>query len=196
MKHCLPAVIAAGALLAGCAATPQAAQAPQQAPQPQLAQEPAPATFNDTDVMFLQMMVPHHDQGITLVRLAKDRATTGEIKMLAAAIESTQATEAQSMSGWLRDWKQPSTAPADAHAGHGGMPETSGTELATLRRAAGTEFDRQFLNIMIAHQDDAIQLARMEIATGTNPHARDLADRIDRSRSAQIDQMLEFLGQR
>lgn len=146
--------------------------------------------------MFLQMMVPHHDQGITLVRLAKDRATTGEIKMLAAAIESTQATEVQAMAGWLRDWRQQPTAPADAHAGHGGMPETTETELARLRRATGTEFDRQFLNIMIAHQDDAIQLARMEIATGTNPHARDLADRIDRSRSAQIDQMLEFLGQR
>ena len=51
-----------------------------------------------------------------------------------------------------------------------------------------------FLNMMIAHQDDAMQLARMETSAGVNAPARDLAGQIDRSRTAQIAQMLGYLA--
>jgi len=99
------------------------------------------------------------------------------------------------MSARLRDWHQPATAAVDAHSGHGGMPQTVDAEISALRKTIGPDFDRRFLNVMIAHQDDAIQLARVETATGSDPSAKALADRIDRSRSAQIRQMLDFLGQ-
>ena len=62
------------------------------------------------------------------------------------------------------------------------MPGTSEAEIAALRTAGDAEFERAFLNMMIAHQDDAVQLARMETSTGVNASARDLADRIDHSR--------------
>jgi uncharacterized protein (DUF305 family) len=146
-------------------------------------------------VMFLQMMVPHLEQGRTIARLAEDRAGRDEVRLLAAAIESTQADEEATMSARLREWRQPATAPVDAHSGHGGMPRTVDAELAALRGTTGPDFDRRFLNVMIAHQDDAIQLARVETATGSDSAAKALADRIDRSRSAQIHQMLTFLGQ-
>ena len=151
-------------------------------------------SFNPTDVMFLQMMIPHHGQGLEMARLAEDRATRAEVRTLAAAIDTTQAAEVQTMSGWLRTWGQPPTVGAGAHAAHGGMPETSAREIASLERAAGADFERRFLNMMIAHQDDAIQLARMEASGGIHPQAKDLALRIDRSRSAQISQMLKLLA--
>jgi uncharacterized protein (DUF305 family) len=178
--------VLAGLLLAGCAT---------EAPAPVPAPAPASAGFNQNDVMFLQMMVPHLEQGLTIARLAKDRAGRNDVRVLAAAIESTQADEVTTMSARLREWHQPSTAPVDAHSEHGGMPQTVDAELATLRKTTGPDFDRRFLNVMIAHQDDAIQLARVETATGSDPSAKALADQIDRSRSAQIHQMLDFLGQ-
>jgi uncharacterized protein (DUF305 family) len=182
-------LIAAGLLvLAGCSSpAPPASSAP--------ATNSNPGRYNDTDVMFLQMMVPHLDQGISIVRLARDRAARPEVRTLAAAIETTQADEATTMATRLRDWRQPPTAPAGSHLDHGGMPDTTAGEIATLTRIAGPDFDRRFLNTMIARQDDAIQLARMESATGTNPETKTLAARIDRSRSAQIEQMLAYLGQ-
>ena len=146
--------------------------------------------------MFLQMMVPHLEQGQTIVRLGAERASRPEVRTLAAAIESTQADEVTTMSARLRDWHQPAVAPVNAHSEHGGMPAITDTELAALRKTTGPDFDRRFLNLLIAHQDDAIQLARVETATGSDPDAKALADRIDRSRSAQIHQMLDFLGQR
>jgi uncharacterized protein (DUF305 family) len=75
------------------------------------------------------------------------------------------------------------------------MPGTSAEEIAVLEKAAGAAFERAFLNMLIAHQDDAIQLARAEVASGSNAEAKALASRIDKSRSAQIAQMLTMLGQ-
>jgi uncharacterized protein (DUF305 family) len=152
------------------------------------------AAFNDTDVMFLQMMVPHHREGIEIVEYARDRATNPELKTLAAAIAVTQADEVKAMAGWLTAWGQPATADAAAHAAHGGMPGTSTQEIARLGEAPPAEFERLFLNMLIAHQDDAVQIARLERA-GVNPEAKSLARRIELSRAAQIEQMLAMLGQ-
>jgi uncharacterized protein (DUF305 family) len=180
--------LAAGLLLlTGCSGAPAAEQATPPAHGP---------GFNETDVMFLQMMVPHQEQGLTLVRLAADRAGREDVRVLAAAIETTQVDEIRTMSERLRQWQQPPTAPPNAHHDHGGMPDTTATEIKALRGMSGPEFDRRFLNTLIAHQDDAIQLARLETGTGTNPETRALAERIEQSRQAQIDQMLGFLGQK
>jgi uncharacterized protein (DUF305 family) len=169
------ALLLGGALI-GCGAAP-----------------PAGDEFNETDVMFLQMMVPHHHQGIAIVQIGSSRSSRSEVAMLAAAIESTQAAEADTMAAWLRGWGQPAAADPAAHAAHGGMPGTSEAEITALREAGRDAFEGAFLNTLIAHQDDAVQLARMQTSGGINPRVRDLAQRIDRSRTAQISQMLALL---
>ncbi|USX54986.1 DUF305 domain-containing protein [Lentzea sp. HUAS12] len=146
------------------------------------------------DVMFLQMMLPHHQQGVEMVALAKDRAQNEDLRMLAAAIEQTQATEAETMRNWLTSWGEPLTAPPDSHAGHGGMRESDPEEVGRLSALRGAEFDQRLLNVMIAHQDDAVQMARWETGSGANQEVKALADRIDKSRTAQIGMMKTFLG--
>jgi uncharacterized protein (DUF305 family) len=151
--------------------------------------------YNPADVMFLQMMMAHNGQGVRLARLAPDRATREEVRTLAAAIATTQETEAASMSERLIGWRQPATAGADEHAAHGGMPGVGEEEIAAVADAAPADFEKKFLNMMIAQQDDAIQLARMEVATGLNAEVKAVAERVDASRSAQIKQMLALLDQ-
>lgn len=194
MKRCLatvlPAVLAT-MLLAGCAAfgstpTGSSASAP-----------PLDGSFNDTDVMFLQMLIPHHRQGVELARLAADRATDAGVRDLAAAVEVTQTDELEDMREWLREWNQPTAADPDphAHAGHGGMPATDPEVIASLRATeAGSEFDRTFLNLLTGHQHGAVELARMETGGGRHQEAVDLADRIVTSRTAQIQQMARLLA--
>jgi len=152
--------------------------------------------FNATDVMFLQMMVPHQGQGVRLVRLAREHRVRPEIATLAAAIESTQLREVTDMAARLREWQRPPTAPAHAHAAHGGMPATTQAELDTLNRTPADRFERAFLNLLIAHQDDTVQMARMETGGGQDVWTRRLAENVDRSRSAQITRMLTILGPR
>jgi uncharacterized protein (DUF305 family) len=128
-----------------------------------------------------------------MVALASDRAQNEELRMLAAAIEQTQATEAGTMEDWLTSWGEPLTAPPDSHSGHGGMRRSDPEEVARLSALRGAEFDQRLLNVMIAHQDDAVQMARWESGSGANQEVKALADRIDRSRTAQIGMMRKFL---
>ncbi|WP_412543808.1 DUF305 domain-containing protein [Longispora sp. K20-0274] len=178
------------ALLAGCQGAPAAAPTPTAAGTHRVTDGP----YNETDVMFLQMMLPHHHQGIEIAGLARDRPVRQELKDLAAAIVVTQAAERETMTGWLTGWGQPLTGDPNGHAAHGGMPGTTEGEIAALARKSGVEFERGLLNMLIAHQDDAIQVARMETNAGADRRARELAARIDQSRTAQIQQMLALLG--
>ncbi|BCB76077.1 DUF305 domain-containing protein [Phytohabitans flavus] len=178
-------------LLAGCTASPAA---------PSTVETPRAASggLNNTDVMFLQMILPHHRQGVELAGLGHTKAARSELVQLAAAIEATQDDEVELMSGILADSGAPSAAPStpgeeDPHAAHGGLPGTSEQQVAALRASAGTEFERRFLNTMMAHQGDAIQLAKMEVASGTDERLVDLARRIEQSRTAQIEQMQRLL---
>ncbi|MDH2429003.1 DUF305 domain-containing protein [Sphaerisporangium sp. TRM90804] len=148
---------------------------------------------NAEDVMFLQMMIPHHRQGIEIVRLAAARAKDPEVRTLASAIEVTQDGEVRRMTAWLRSWDQPLAAPSDAHAHHGGMPRSDRRQIAAL--GTTDEFDRDFLNLLLAHQDDAVQMATVEAANGAHPQVRDWATQVERSREAQIEQMLRLLGE-
>lgn len=150
--------------------------------------------FNPTDAMFLQMMVAHSAQGVAIARRGALRGGRPEVRALATTIASAQKAEAEAMLGWLRLWHLPRVARVDSHAAHGGMPGVSAPELAALDRSTGPDFERRFLNMMIAQHDDAIQLTRLEAATGANPLVRDLARHIDATRSAQIKQMLRLLG--
>ncbi|MET7421650.1 DUF305 domain-containing protein [Dactylosporangium sp. NPDC005555] len=178
-------VLVSALLLAGCAAAPA---------------QPAPAgagatskVYNDTDVMFAQMMVAHHEQALAMVRLARTKAVRDDVRTLAAAIEVTEADETKTMQVWLQSWNQPSTAAADSHAGHGGAHGTDADDIAALGTFDGPGFEQRFLNMLVAHQHNAVEIARMETGSGVNPGALDLAKRITDSRTAEIQQMLRYL---
>ncbi|NUT46040.1 MAG: DUF305 domain-containing protein, partial [Saccharothrix sp.] len=150
----------------------------------------------ETDVMFLQMAVPHHRTGLEIVRLAGSREVRAEVRTLAAAIEVTQLSEVDAMTKWLAEWGRPETAGADPglHAGHGGDHSTSPEAVAELAATGSGEFEKAFLNLLIGHQHNAVEMAKLEKEGGVNPQARDLAARIFDSRTAQIAQMLGYLA--
>lgn len=186
--------LVAALLLAGCTSAGGNPPAPPVRPAPG-----ASATgLNNTDVMFLQMILPHHRQGVELASLGHTKGGRAELVQLAAAIEVTQEDEVELMAGILAGSGAPETAPAatggaDPHAAHGGLPGTSEQQVKALRESTGTEFERRFLNTMMAHQGDAIQLAKMEVASGADERLVDLARRIEGSRTGQIEQMQRML---
>lgn len=190
------AVALAAALLAGCGSA-----APEPAPvaRAQTAPPVADAVYNDTDVVFLQMMVAHHGQTLEILKLARTRGTDPQVAQLAAAIEATQATELEVMKGWLTGWGEPLTGDAAhaahaSHAANGALPITAADEMASLRKASKAQFQTTFLNVLIGHQHTAIEMARQEAGGGANAQAKDLANRIDRSRTEQIKQLLGMVA--
>jgi uncharacterized protein (DUF305 family) len=158
---------------------------------------PPPGTdYNDTDVMFLQMAVPQHQQGIEMAKLAESRASRKEIRDLATAIRVTQEDELTRMKRWLTRWHQPIEADLDpnAHAGHGGMHGVDPAVLQVLRDTpAGPDFDSRFLTLLTGHQHNAVELAMMEEKDGYNLDAREFAGRVVKSRTAEIAEMGRYL---
>jgi uncharacterized protein (DUF305 family) len=175
------------------------------------------ATFNDADVMFTQMMIPHHQQAVEMANLAETRASDPQVKQLAEQIKAAQAPEIATMTNWLTAWGKPTAAPsgmpgmttsampgmpgmtASAMPGmdhsHGGMPGMmSDADMAKLKAASGKDFDRQFCTMMIAHHQGAIEMAKQEQATGANPDAKALAGRIITAQQAEITTMNAILA--
>jgi uncharacterized protein (DUF305 family) len=192
VKHRYATVLIAAALLLGACGT---AAPPTPATEAQAAVQ-AEGGHNDTDVMYLQMMVAHHEQGLEMVRLAEKKASRDEIRTLAEAIDVTQSDEVDLMTGWLEQWSAPATvdhAPS-AHADHGGLPATGPEEIATLKKAKGAAFETAFLNLFVAHQHNAVEMAQLETKQGGNAEAKAFAERVRASRADQIKQMLQLMN--
>jgi uncharacterized protein (DUF305 family) len=58
------------------------------------------------DVMFVEMMIPHHDGAVIMSKEALDKAEHAEIKTLAQAIIMTQEAEIKTMQDWKEKWSK------------------------------------------------------------------------------------------
>jgi uncharacterized protein (DUF305 family) len=122
----------------------------------------AATTYARADVTFLQHMIVHHQQAVEMSVLVKDRTNTPEIVAIAGRIESSQADEIAFMKGWLAERGEPLEDPAmkghGAHMHHMMAGMASPEQMKALAAAKGAEFDRQFLTLMIAHHEGAIEM--------------------------------------
>ncbi|MEU4691845.1 DUF305 domain-containing protein [Actinoplanes sp. NPDC023714] len=156
----------------------------------------AGSTFNDTDVMFLQMLVDNQEQGLEMVGVASERAQRQEILDFAKAVELTQSDELTMMKNWLKEWDKPAELDEreSLHADHGGLPVTTEKEIEGLQKIKKADFETAFLNLFLGHQQTAVEFAALELDKGANEQARALAERVKQSRADQIQQMLKLLN--
>jgi uncharacterized protein (DUF305 family) len=147
--------------------------------------------FNDADVMFLQMMYPHHAQAIDMSKLVADRSKDQQVITLAQNIDKAQGPEMAQMTDLLESVGKP--APS-ADSGHmAGM--MSSEQMASLEALSGAAFDRMWLQMMIDHHTGAIEMSNTELRDGINPDARKMAQAIIANQEAEITQMRGMLGQ-
>ena len=157
---------------------------------------PATTGFNDADVNFVQMMIPHHEQAVEMAELAVRRANDPELKEIAAQVMSAQEPEITTMTGWLTAWDKPATGGHEmpGMSGTEGMPGmASEQEMAQIETASGVDFDRMFARMMIAHHNGAIQMARDVSTQGINPDVKALASAIEQSQAAEVTQLEAIL---
>lgn len=159
----------------------------------------ASAAHNAQDISFAQGMIPHHRQALEMAELATDRASSAEVKSLAARIEKAQDPEIETMSGWLSSWGEKTPGATDSgqsgHSGHSGMPGMmDDTDMAKLEKASGKAFDTLFLTLMVEHHEGAIDMAETEKAQGRYAAATAMADDIVTAQTAEIEEMNKLLG--
>lgn len=152
------------------------------------------AAHNADDVMFAQMMIPHHQQAIDLAAMASIHTTNQAVRSLAGKIADEQQPEIDQMNALLQQW---GVDPAMGdHSGHGAtmqgmVDEATMTKLKSLN---GPEFDTLWLQAMIGHHQGAIEMAKTEIANGQSTDLTTMAKSIVTGQQAEIDQMKQMLG--
>ena len=156
------------------------------------------ADFNDADVTFVQSMIPHHTQAVTMAKMAASHASSPAVKELATKIEAAQGPEIDTMTGWLKAWGKEATG---GSGGMDGMDHGSGSmpgmmdddQMKSLDSADGASFDQMFLTMMMAHHQGAIEMAKTEQTAGKNADAIALAKKIEVDQTAELAQMKDIL---
>jgi uncharacterized protein (DUF305 family) len=151
--------------------------------------------FNDDDVMFAQMMIPHHEQAIEMADIALDPTigASDAVRELATEIKNAQDPEIAFMKGVLAKWNKPTEM--DASMDHSDMMDgmLSLDELDALGALRGTAFDTAWLEAMIRHHEGAISMAEDLIRSGINQELINLGRDIITAQQAEIDAMKALL---
>jgi len=147
--------------------------------------------FNHADLMFVQGMIPHHKQAITLADYALDplmRASAAIIN-LASQIKAAQDPEIAYMTVLLKAWDQPMRM--DMKMKMDGM--LTPAEMDAIKQLKGQDFDQAWVKGMIAHHQGAVMMAKVVIKNGINPDVSKLAKAIIDGQVAEIKTMQALL---
>ncbi len=145
----------------------------------------------DMDAMFIEEMIPHHDDAIAMAELAVTRAEHPEVRRLAESIKRTQTAENEQMRRWYREWYG-IEVPTTRTGRRGMMGGMMGGQAGLERLEAAAEFDKVFIEEMVPHHRMGVMMAGMAGSATLRPEIRDLTASIIESQSAEIDQMLAW----
>lgn len=157
----------------------------------------SPPKFTAADTMFIQGMIPHHQQALTMTALVTDRTKNADIRLLAKRIDVSQRDEISLMQQWLTERNVPTSGPNAGHTGHELMPGMLTPEqLDQLKQARDAEFDKLFLTLMIRHHEGAVSMVEELYASGggLEPAADQFAREFEADQSIEIARMQKMLA--
>ncbi|WP_051717045.1 DUF305 domain-containing protein [Streptomyces sp. NRRL F-5727] len=142
---------------------------------------------NGADFRYVQMMVVHHRQALTMTALAPERAGSQAVRKVAERIAAAQQPEIGAMEGWLTTHGGPRDQGAHAHHAMPGMATEA--QLAELRAAKGAAFDELFLRLMVTHHEGAVTMAAEVLGQGNNVQVEEMANDVIAQQTAEIGRM-------
>lgn len=162
---------------------------------PAEAVEIAVTGYSPDDVRFMQDMIPHHHQALEMAALVGDRTNRPELLDIAGRIDASQADEIAFMQDWLRQRGQAVPDPSAHHAMHtshqmAGM--ASPEQMSELAAARGSDFDRLFLRLMIAHHEGALTMVEELLeqpGSAFDPVLYEFTTDVTNDQSAEIEKM-------
>ncbi len=158
---------------------------------------------NTIDSHFIEQMIPHHEDAITMAKLALERATHQEIIDLSNSIIESQSKENEMMKEWYKEWfgKDVPTG-VEVMGSHGMMSRGSGMHMGMMGGDAdiedlksSTDFDREFIRQMIPHHQMAIMMSNMLEKSTKRSEMKKLAEGIVSAQTKEINQMREWYKQ-
>jgi uncharacterized protein (DUF305 family) len=147
--------------------------------------------FNDTDAWFAKHMIEHHNQAITMAEtILAIAAVDPRVTSLAQQIKAAQAPEITRLDSWVAAWGATNVGVPGRDMSTGSL---SDADLTAFDSATGSVAGKLFLQQMTQHHQGAVGTATVELESGQNPDALDLAAKIIADQTAQIAEMRAIL---
>lgn len=145
--------------------------------------------FNRNDVMFMNMMIVHHDQAIEMADLAENRTNNSKILELSENISKAQRAENSQMREWMNNLGY---NPGNHHR-MAGM--ASRMEMQRLENSKNSEFDRMFAELMIEHHEGGIEMARSFREDGRHTELKEMQTKMIETQEREIKKMRKWQNQ-
>ena len=142
------------------------------------------------DQQFLRMMTAHHQVGVQMASLAAAQAASKDVRLMGRLMVAEQQAEIEAQQRWWHSWfggKLPSPT-AEEHSLMPGMPLPAALE--QLATSSGSDFDQQFLDLMIRHHEGAVQMSDQAWSRAADPRVRIFAIQIRHAQTRQIARMM------
>jgi len=157
----------------------------------------ATVALGEADIEFAQGMIAHHEQAIEMAEIALDPdiGASPEVIDLATRIKGAQDPEVELMTGWLTAAGEPIAMDmSDGHDMSSMDGMMSAEQMDSMAGMTGPEFDRTWLEMMIAHHEGAISQSETVKSEGSNADVLALADEIIAAQQIEITEMQALLG--
>jgi uncharacterized protein (DUF305 family) len=144
------------------------------------------------DIEFMQGMIHHHQQAVTMSDWVPDRSQSTSIRLLSRRISVSQQDEMNLMRGWL---EKRGVSPDDHSHRHRAMPGmVNSRQLKKLKNARGKAFDRLFLRYMTQHHMGALTMVRELHSSGGGVESEigQFALHVDADQSVEIKRLQEI----
>jgi uncharacterized protein (DUF305 family) len=145
---------------------------------------PETAAAGQTDIWFMQHVVPHLRQMVSIVSLTRDQITHPALLRLADQITERSQANLDQLQGWLS-----ALGLAPHGHSHQRVERRRQTDLERLSQLRGTAFDLAFLEVVTARHRAGAAMTATEVRQGTHPEVRQLARRMLGDQQAEIRQM-------
>lgn len=168
------------------------------------------ASAQEIDLLYIDMMIPHHASIIALAQAALPRLQDERLRALAEAVVTAQTAEIEELQGYRLEFYRSATPESiDEH----GMMQLMGdstqsmdemmaemdTDAQLAAFCAAADADLAFIDLTIPHHESAVVSSQVVVAKAVHPEIRDFAQRVIEAQQREIDELtqirLELTGQ-
>lgn len=152
---------------------------------------------SNIDRHFIEQMIPHHIDAITMAKLAPTRTQRPEIIELSKSIIVSQVKEIDQMKEWYKNWygrEVPTGILSNSSGMMGGGMHMGmmGNDTDIKRLELTDDFDKAFIEEMIPHHQMAVMMGQMLKNSTSREEMKKLADDIITAQTREINEMRQW----